>query len=353
MATQTERLEKRSPTIRSEEELDDLLSEPTQGCIETLADLEGDILVLGAGGKMGPTVARMARRATDRNGTARRVIAVSRFSSGGTAEQLRESGVETIACDLLARRALDDVPDAPNIVFMAGRKFGSQGAEWLTWVMNTYLPGLVIERFPRARMVVFSTGNVYPLTPVAEGGATEAHPPEPVGEYAQSCLGRERIMEHFSRERGTPLTFFRLNYAIDLRYGILLDVAQKVQAGEPIDLAMGAVNVVWQGDAAAYVLQALSLCASPPAVLNVSGPETVSIRWLANRFADLLAAPPPTFSGVEAPTALLTNAGRCHRLFGYPRVSLDRMVEWVADWLKQGNRTLSKPTHFEVRDGRF
>jgi nucleoside-diphosphate-sugar epimerase len=210
-----------------------------------------------------------------------------------------------------------------------------------------------MERFPAARIVAFSTGNVYPLTPVAAGGATERQPVDPIGEYAQSCLGRERVIEHFSRQNDTPVAFFRLNYAIDLRYGILLDVAQKVQAGAPIDLAMGNVNVVWQGDAAAYALQTLSLCASPPAVLNVSGPETVSIRWLAGRFAELLGTAPPSFAGVEASTALLTNAARCHRLLGYPGVSLELMVEWVADWVAHGGRTLSKPTHFEVRDGRF
>lgn len=354
MATQIDGTATRfAPTIGSEEELDDILSEPTDGCVDALAGIEGDILVLGAGGKMGPTVARMARRAADRAGSSRRVVAVSRFAAGGTEEALRGGGVETVACDMLDRRALAGLPDAPNVVFMAGRKFGSQGAEWLTWAMNAYLPGLVMERFPGSRIVAFSTGNVYPLTPVVDGGATETHPVDPVGEYAQSCLGRERIMEYFSRERGTPLTLFRLNYAIDLRYGILLDVAQKVQAGTPIDLTMGAVNVIWQGDAAAYVLQSLSLCASPPAVLNVSGPETISVRWLANRFAELLGTPPPTFVGAEAPTALLSNAGRCHRLFGYPRVPLDLMVQWVAGWLARGGPTLSKPTGFEVRDGRF
>ena len=339
--------------IRSEADLDDVLSEPTEGCVAALAALDGDIMVLGAGGKMGLTVARMAHQAVARGGTAKRVIAVSRFSSSGVDGRLREGGVETVSCDLLDRRAMEALPDAPNIVFMAGRKFGSQGAEWLTWAMNAYLPGLVMERFPRARIVAFSTGNVYPLTPVAEGGATEAHPVDPVGEYAQSCLGRERIMDHFSRENGTPLTLVRLNYAIDLRYGILLDIAQKVRAGDPIDLTMGNVNVVWQGDAGAYVLQALALCASPAEVLNVSGPETVSVRWLASRFAALLNTAAPNFVGVEAPTALLNNAGRCHRLFGYPRVPLERMVEWVADWVARDGPTLSKPTHFEVRDGRF
>jgi nucleoside-diphosphate-sugar epimerase len=351
MATQIETV--LSATIRTEEELDDVLSEPSAGCVSALAELDGDVLILGAGGKIGPTLARMARRAFEAAGLDRRVVAVSRFSKAGTEAALRAAGVETIAGDLLDRGELARLPEASNVVLMAGRKFGSHGAEWETWAMNAYLPGLVMERFASSRIVVFSTGNVYPLTPVAHGGATEAHPVDPVGEYAQSCLGRERIVEHFSRERGTPVTLFRLNYAIDLRYGILLDVAQKVQAGEPIDLTMGNVNVVWQGDAAAYVLQSFALCASPPVVLNVSGPEIVSIRWLAGRFAKLLGAPPPTFTGVEAPTALLTNAARCHRLFGYPRVPLDRMVAWVADWVVRGGPTWSKPTHFDVRDGRF
>jgi nucleoside-diphosphate-sugar epimerase len=340
-------------TIRTEEELDDFLSEPTKGCVAAVAELDGDILILGAGGKIGPTLARMAAQAIARSERPKHVIAVSRSFGAGRDERLRAAGVEPVACDLLDRRALEGLPDAPNVVLMAGRKFGSRGAEWLTWAMNAYLPGLVMERFAASRIVAFSTGNVYPLTPVAGGGATEAVPVDPIGEYAQSCLGRERIMEHFSRQNGTPVTLFRLNYAIDLRYGILLDVAQRVLAGEPIDLAMGNVNVVWQGDAAAYALQALTLCASPPEVLNVSGPETVSIRWLAERFAELLGTPPPSFVGDEASTALLTNAARCHRLFGYPRVPLERMVEWVADWVSRGGPTLSKPTRFEVRDGRF
>ncbi len=339
--------------IHNEAALDALLSEPPQECVEAVAALDGDIMILGAGGKMGPTVARMARRAVDEAGVHKRVIAVSRFGEGDAAARLRADRVETVACDLLDHEALAELPNAANIVFLAGRKFGSSGAEWLTWAMNTYLPGVVMERFPESRFVVLSTGNVYPMLPVTHGGATEETPVAPVGEYAESCLGRERIMEHFSRERGTPVTMVRLNYAIELRYGILLDVAQKVQAGTPVDLAMGNVNGVWQGDAAAYFLRAFSLCDSPPDVLNVTGPEIISVRWLAHRFAELLGTPPPNFVGVEAETALLNNAGRCHGLFGYPRVSLDQMVEWVAGWLQHGGRLLDKPTHFEARDGRF
>jgi nucleoside-diphosphate-sugar epimerase len=339
--------------IRTEAELDEVLSDPPAGCVEALARLDGDLMILGAGGKIGPTLARMARRAVAAGDRPKRVIAVSRFSSPGMDARLRADGVEAIACDLQDRRALAALPDAPNIVFMAGRKFGSEGAEWLTWAMNAYLPGLVMERFPEARIVALSTGNVYPFTPVAEGGATEDHPVAPVGEYAASCLGRERVMEHFSRLNGTPVALVRLNYAIDLRYGILLDVAQKVRAGQPVDVTMGNANVIWQGDAAAVILRSLALCASPPAVLNLSGPETVSVRWLATRFAELFDVPPPVFTGVEAPTALLSNAGRCHRLFGYPRVSLDQMVRWVADWVDRDGVTLDKPTHFETRDGRF
>lgn len=342
-----------SNPIGAEADLDDVLSDPTPGCIEAMARLDGDIMILGAGGKMGPTLARMARRAVERSGTPKRVIAVSRFSADGLDVQLRTKGIETIGCDLLDHSALAELPDVPNIVFMAGRKFGSSGAEWLTWVMNTYLPGLIMERFPTSRIVAFSTGNVYPLTPVAEGGATEDTPVAPVGEYAASCLGRERVMEHFSRQHGTPVTLVRLNYAIDLRYGILLDIASKVRAGQPIDLTMGNVNVIWQGDAAAFVLQAFSLCDSPPAILNVSGPETVSIRWLANRFAAAFEIPPPEFIGGEAPTALLSNASRCHGLFGYPRVSLGQMVQWVAHWVTHDGASLNKPTHFEARDGRY
>ncbi len=339
--------------IESEQQLDDVLTEPTPEAVRALAEAEGDLLILGIGGKMGPTLGRLAARAIAAGGLHKRVIGVSRFSSREAERQLREAGVETISRDLLADGALESLPDAANVIFMAGRKFGSTGAESLTWAMNAYLPALVARRYRDSRIVAFSTGNVYPLVPVTSGGASESHPVGPVGEYAQSCLGRERLLEHFSRQHGTPMTIVRLNYAIDLRYGVLLDVATKVWAGEPVDVTMGNANAIWQGDANLVVLRCLGICASPPTVVNVTGPETISIRHLANRFAELFGRGAPALVGEESPTALLSNASRAHALFGYPRVSLDRMVRWVAHWVAIGGSTLNKPTHFETRDGRF
>ena len=241
---------------------------------------------------------------------------------------------------------------SPNVVFMAGRKFGATGNESLTWAMNTYLPGRVAEKYRKSRIVVFSTGNVYPLTPVSHGGATETHPVNPIGEYAQSCLGRERVFEHASNQFGTPLAILRLNYAIDLRYGILLDIAEKVYGEKHVDLTMGAANVIWQGDANAVVLRSLMHCQSPPTLLNLTGPEIVSIRWLATRFGEIFGKA-PAFEGIEADTALLSNAARCHQFFGYPLISLEQMVQWVAHWVEIGGTSLGKPTKFEVRDGKF
>ena len=338
--------------ITSEEHLDDVLTEPTDEVVQALADAAGDVLILGVGGKMGPTLAHLARRAMEQGGLTGRVIGVSRFSEPSIERRLRDAGIETISCDLLDEGALNDLPDAPNVILMAGRKFGSTGAEALTWAMNTYLPGQVARRYRHSRLVVFSTGNVYPLVPVTSGGATEDHRVDPVGEYAQSCLGRERMFQYFSERHGTPVTILRLNYAIDLRYGILLDVAQNVWAGEPIDLTMGNVNVIWQGDANRVVLRSLGVCSSPPRVLNLTGPETVSVRHLALRFGDLLGRT-PVFVGEEAATALLSNASRSHALFGYPSVSLEHMIRWVAHWVKEGGRALGKPTHFQARDGNF
>ena len=339
--------------INSEEALDDLLTTPPLPLIEALRATPGDLLVLGAGGKMGPTLALLAARALRASGLPARVIAVSRFSEPGLRDRLEEQGVATIACDLLEDGALDRLPDAANVVFMAGRKFGSTGAESLTWAMNTALPALVAGRYRRSRLVVFSTGNVYPLVPVTSGGAAEDLAPEPIGEYAQSCLGRERLVQHASARYGLSAVILRLNYAIDLRYGILLDVARRVYVGEPVTLAMGNVNVIWQGDANAVALRSLQLATSPPMLLNLTGPETVSIRALAYRFAALLDRPAPNFAGDEASTALLSNAGKVHARFGYPQVSLDHMIRWVAHWVQAGGSTFDKPTHFELRDGRF
>ena len=285
-------------------------------------------------------------------GIAKKVIGVSRFSTPGVQEGLHEAGIETITADLLSEDCLQNLPDTQNVILMAGRKFGSTGNESLTWAMNSYMPGRVAEKFQTSRLVVFSTGNVYPLTPVSHGGATESSPVAPIGEYAQSCLSRERICTYFSSRFGTPMAILRLNYAIDLRYGILLDIAEKVYAEEVISLQMGSVNVIWQGDANAIALRAFAHCQSPPLVLNVTGPETVSIRYLASCFSTLFNKP-PRFEGEETATVLLSNASRCHQLFGYPRISLGQMIEWVAEWVRIGGTTLRKPTHFEVRDGKF
>ena len=338
-----------APTILSlmqtEVQLESHLSEPTTEVISDIAALEGDILILGAGGKMGPTLAKQAKRAIDSAGLSKNVIGVSRFSTPGVREDLQAAGIETITADLLSEESLQNLPDTQNLILMAGRKFGSTGNEGLTWAMNGYLPGRVAEKFQSSRLVVFSTGNVYPLTPVSQGGATESSPVAPIGEYAQSCLSRERICAYFSSQFGTPMAFLRLNYAIDLRYGILLDIAEKVYAEEPISLQMGSVNVIWQGDANAIALRAFLHCQSPPFVLNVTGPETVSIRYLASCFGAVFNKS-PRFVGEEASTALLSNAARCHQLFGYPRVSLGQMIEWVAEWVRMGGTTLRKTDPF-------
>lgn len=338
--------------IRSEEELEDRLSEPTPLVLEALRSLDSDLLILGVGGKMGPTLARMAARALATIGSPHRVIGVARFSQPGLREKLEAWGIHTIPCDLLDREAVGRLPESRNLIFMAGQKFGTSGNPDLTWAMNVGVPLHVCERYGTGRVVVFSTGNVYPLTRVVEGGAVETDPPEPVGEYASSCLGRERIFEYFARTRGLQVAIMRLNYAIDLRYGVLLDIALRVRAGQPVDVSMGAANVIWQGDANAWALALLPHCSVPPFVLNVTGPETVSIRRLAERFGALFGVR-PSFVGQEAETALLSNAARAHQLFGYPRVSLQQMVEWTAAWVAENGVTWNKPTHFETRDGRF
>ena len=338
--------------IEDSEQLEEVMSTPTPEVVEALEGIAGDLLILGVGGKMGPTLAKLAKRAIDESGSDKRVIGVSRFSSPGLQADLNRAGIETIPCDLLNETELQALPDVPNVIFMAGRKFGATGNESLTWAMNTYLPGRVAEKYRKSRIVVFSTGNVYPLTPVSHGGATETHPVEPIGEYAQSCLGRERVFEHASNQFGTALAILRLNYAIDLRYGILLDIAEKVYSEKPVDLTMGVANVIWQGDANVVVLRSLMHCQSPPILLNLTGPEIVSIRWLATRFGEIFGKA-PAFERVEADTALLSNAARCHQLFGYPRISLEQMVQWVAHWVAIGEVTLGKPTKFEVRDGKF
>lgn len=339
--------------IRTIDALDDALSQPTPGVLTTLRALEGDVLILGAGGKMGPTLARMVRRGLDAIGHAqRRTIAVSRFGSVETMRELQRHGVETIACDLMDRAAVQALPDAPNVIFMAGQKFGTSDAPELTWVMNTLVPAIVAERFSRSRIVVFSTGCVYPLVSTEGPGSREDDPLGPPGEYAYSCVGRERVFAHFAKDRGTHALFFRLCYAIDLRYGVLCDVASKVARGEPVDVTMGAAHVIWQGDANARAIQCLAHTATPPLALNVTGLERVSIRWLARRFGEWLGRE-PIITSEEGRTAWLWDASRSYALFGPPTVSLEEMIAATAAWQQQGGTTLDKPTHFEVRDGTF
>lgn len=334
------------------EALEEFLSRPREDVIQTLRSLEGDLMILGVGGKMGPTLAALAQRSSDEANLGKRVIGVSRFSTPGLREELERWGVETIACDLLDEEALRALPQVPNIIYMAGMKFGATGREPQTWAMNAYLPGMVARHFRHSRVVLFSSGNVYPFTPVIHGGCTEQTPPAPLGEYAQSVLGRERVFAYFSEQYNLPGVLFRLNYAVELRYGVLLDIAQQVWKGEPIDLSMGHFNCIWQGDANAYALRALSLAEVPPRILNVTGPETISVRSVATRFGALLDKE-PTFTGQEAPDALLSDASLAHRLFGYPQVPLGAIIEWVADWVRSGGPTLDKPTKYQVRDGRF
>jgi nucleoside-diphosphate-sugar epimerase len=338
--------------IRDVSELENLLSEPSPGAIDTLRRLEGDLILLGVGGKMGPTLARMAKRASVQVGVPRRVIGVSRFTAPGEEANLREHGVETIRCDLLDEDAVARLPDVPNVVFMTGMKFGSTGQEALTWAMNAYLPSIVCKKYRRSRIVAFSTGNVYGLVPVGSGGSRETDTPNPVGEYAMSCLGRERMFEHFSRTLQIPMTLIRLNYACELRYGVLVDLAKKVWREELIDLDMGYFNVMWQGDANAMSLQTFDLLAAPPAVVNLTGPETLSVRDVATELGKLMRKA-PRFVGKEADTALLSNAQPLLERFGPPRVSAGQLILWIADWVMHGGPTLGKPTHFESREGRF
>lgn len=340
-----------SKLIENEHQLEEVLSAPAAEVCESLARLEGDLLLLGVGGKMGPSLARLARRAIDRAGVRKRVIGVSRFSGDGLRRALEAEGVETIASDLLEEGAVETLPDAANVIYLVGMKFGSTGNEPLTWAMNVDLPARAARRFRASRIVALSTGNVYPLTAADGSGPSEDHPVGPIGEYAQSCLGRERMFQYYSQRYGTPCVLIRLNYAIDLRYGVLLDVAEKVYARRPVDLSMGYVNVIWQGDANAAILRSLERCASPPEILNVTGPK-VSIRDLAERFGRAFNAA-PVFTGTEADTALLSDASKAVRWFGPPRVSLEQMIEWVAHWVKIGGATLGKPTHFESRNGKF
>lgn len=335
-----------------EADVDHRLVEPSLADIASARALKGDLIVLGAGGKMGPTLVRRARKAIQHAGLNHRVIAVVRKDRAGLARGFADEGIELREADLMDSASVDRLPDAPNVIFMVGRKFGSTGGEPLTWATNTWSAGLAANRYSHSRIVVFSTGNVYPFMPVKSGGARETTPTAPVGEYAQSALARERIFQYFAQVNGTPVLLFRLNYAIDVRYGVLLDIASKVRAGQPIDLAMGYANVIWQGDANSYCFRSLEFCNSTAEVLNVTGAETVSVRETAIAFGRKWGRT-PVFAGSEAPTALLSNSEKCRHLMGEPEMGAPEMIEIVARWVEAGATTFGKPTGFERRDGSF
>jgi nucleoside-diphosphate-sugar epimerase len=328
------------------------LLQPSKALISDIAKLDGDILILGVGGKMGPALARLTKQAIDLAGIDKKVIGVARFSEPGLQQELEGLGIATYAADLLEEDQLRSLPDAPNVLYLAGMKFGTTGKESLTWAMNTYLPGRVAEKYADSKIVVFSTGNVYPFLPINSGGATEKILPEPVGEYAQSCLGRERIFQYFSAKNNTPMLIYRLNYANDVTYGVLLDIARSVKDGRPIDLRMGYVNIIWQGDANEMAIRSLHHCSVPPAILNIAGTETASVKSLAEEFGGMLKKK-PVFVEEEQSTALLSNGAEAYRLFGRPGVSLRAMVELIARWIEEGGHILNKPTHFQERQGHF
>ena len=338
--------------LRTVAELEAKLAEPSEQLIADLSAVDGDILILGVGGKMGPSLARLAANAVREGGLNKKIIGVSRFSNAEARQELEEGGITTISCDLLNDAELQQLPDAANVIYMAGNKFGTTGREYFTWAMNAYLPGRVAEKYKNSNIVAFSSGNVYPFSPVGSGGVNESVSPEPLGEYAQSCLGRERVFEYFSHLNGTPMTIYRLNYAIDMRYGVLLELAKSINEGRSIDLTMGHANVIWQGDANEMALRCLKHCSTPPAIMNITGPETMSIRWAAGELAKRMGKE-AQFTGTESDTALLNNASKSHQLFGYPKVSLLQMIDWTAEWVTAGGSTWDKPTHFQERKGKF
>ncbi len=329
-----------------------MLSTPSQKLIDDMKKIEGDIIVLGAGGKMGPTLCLLAKNAIKEAGVNKRVIAVSRFTDPIATKLLNDNDIETISVDLLEPGALDKLPDVPNVIYMAGRKFGTYGQEYLTWAMNGRLPALVADRYRNSRIVVFSSGNIYSFSKLSHGGATEESPTDPVGEYAMTCLARERMFEYASMKYGTKVFLYRLAYAVDLRYGVLYDIAEKVLNEKPISLAMPLFNCIWQGDANEIALRALLHAEAPALKMNVTGPETVSVRYAAREFGKLFGKE-PIFTGEESDRCIILNADLCMETFGYPAVSLKKLIKWQAEWILSGGRSLGKPTHFEESGGKY
>jgi nucleoside-diphosphate-sugar epimerase len=325
---------------------------PSQVLIQDMAKIHGDIILLGIGGKMGPSMGRLAVQAAKAAGIKKRIIGVSRFSDPDAKARLEQTGIETISCDLLNDAELQALPQVENVIYLAGNKFGTTGNESFTWAMNAYLPGRVAEKYRNSKIVAFSSGNVLPFVPVTSGGASEDSAPDPLGEYAQSCLGRERIFEYFSRKYQTPTLIYRLNYAVDFRYGVVMELAKSVRDGKAIDLRTENVNVIWQGDANEIALRALLHCESPAKILNVTGPEILSTRWIANQFG-IRFGKEPLFINEPSGTALLNNASECHRIFGYPRVTIREIIDITATWMSKGGEEFGKATHFQERGGKF
>jgi len=334
------------------EALEALLSSPSPQAIETLAALDGDLLILGIGGKMGPTLARMAKQASQQAGVARRVIGVSRFSDSALRQRLESWGVETIAGDLLDEACVEALPDVPNVIFMTGMKFGASRNPAMTWAMNGYAPALVCRKLRHSRIVAFSSGNVYPLVPLDSGGSKETDEIGPVGEYAITVLGRERMFQYFSDRYQIPMALLRLNYAAEMRYGILADIAQDVFHERPVEVSTPMFNVIWQADANAMTLAALAHTAVPPRIINVAGPEFLRVRDVAEQFGRLMNKP-VRFTGQEGTTAFLNNGTEGHRLLGNVSVDVETMIRWTAEWVRRGGESLDKPTHFQVRSGKF
>ncbi len=336
----------------TEEKLNSLLTTPSDNLVEDIQKIKGDIMVLGAGGKMGPTLCVLAKNAVKKAGIEKRIIAVSRGSDKIATKLMVDNGVEVIAMDLLDRKKLDELPDVENIIYMAGKKFGTNGNEWQTWAMNSVVPAFVADRFRGKNIVVFSSGNIYPIVPINSGGCTETDKPIPNGEYGMSTLARERIFEHASHEYGTKVLMYRLNFAVDLRYGVLFDVAKNILNEEKIRLSTPCFNFIWQGHANEIAIRGLLHATSPACVMNVTGPETVSIKKAAIELGQYLGKE-PMFEGEEGTDAYLNDASKAMEIFGYPEVSAKTLIKWQAQYLLDGGRTLDKPTHFEERGGSY
>ena len=338
--------------IVNEDKLNELISRPYKETIELFSRLDGDLMFLGVAGKIGPSLALMAKRACSEAGVDKKIFGVSRFSNKEQKILLEANGIKTITGDLLNSDFLKSLPQVKNIFFLAGMKFGAEDNLGLTWAMNSYMPALVAETFKQSKIVAYSTGCVYPLVDINSGGSMETDKTGPVGEYAQSCLGRERMFEYGSRKYGTPVTIIRLNYAVELRYGVLIDIALKVFNQIPVDLSMGYFNIIWQGDANNYVLRSLETTDSPARILNITGEEILSVRFVAEEFGKLFGKN-PVFTGKESETALLNNSQLAFNIFGRPKVAVNNIINWTAEWIRLNGRLLGKPTHFEVRDGKY